>query len=163
LSESGGLMDGIHNILKAAFAEDQFLLKKRNFWLKKMYEILVLFQISSTINSKSFNKKIEDFYKDKLKSELCRIKQNNSASGKLRFYSKNIGDFELQRYLKLNDISKDLRRMLTTLRISAHSLAIETGRYGTKKYQLVKDFVNSAPQMWKMRCIFFFSVLNTIY
>jgi hypothetical protein len=40
------------------------------------------------------------------------------------------GDFELQRYLKLN-ISKDLRRMLTKLRISAHSLAIETGRYGT--------------------------------
>ena len=48
-----------------------------------MYEILDLFQLSSTINSKSFNKKTEDFYKDKLKSELCRIKQNNS--GKLRF------------------------------------------------------------------------------
>jgi hypothetical protein len=45
------------------------------------------------INSKSFNKKIEDFHKDKLKSELhvCRIKQNNS--GKLRFYSKFFGDF----------------------------------------------------------------------
>ena len=31
-SESGGLMDGIHNILKAAFAEDQLLLKKENSW-----------------------------------------------------------------------------------------------------------------------------------
>ena len=31
-SESGGLMDGIHNILKAAFAEDQLLLKKENPW-----------------------------------------------------------------------------------------------------------------------------------
>jgi hypothetical protein len=62
-----------------------------------MYEILDLFQLSSTINSKSFNKKIEDFYKDKLKSELhvCRIKQNNS--GKLRFYSNIFDDFELQR------------------------------------------------------------------
>jgi hypothetical protein len=29
LSESGGLMNGIHNILKAAFAEDQLLLKKK--------------------------------------------------------------------------------------------------------------------------------------
>ena len=97
-----------------------------------MHEILDLFQLSSTINSKSFNKKIEDFHKDKLKSELhvCRIKQNNS--GKLRFYSKCFGDFELQRYLKLN-MSKDLRRMLTKLRISAHSLAIETGIYGTTK------------------------------
>ena len=83
-----------------------------------MYEILDLFQLSSTNNSNSLNKKIEDFYKDKLKSELCRIKQNNS--GKLRFYSNTFGDFELQRYLKLN-ISKDLRRMLTKLRISTHS------------------------------------------
>ena len=69
-----------------------------------MYEILDLSQLSSTINSKFFNKKIEHFHKDKLKSELCRIKQNNS--GILRFYSKYFGDFELQRYLKLN-ISKD--------------------------------------------------------
>jgi hypothetical protein len=46
-----------------------------------MYKILDLFQLSSTINSKSFNKQIEDFHKDKLKSELhvCRIKQNNSG------------------------------------------------------------------------------------
>jgi hypothetical protein len=36
LSESGGvLMDGIHNILKAAFAEDQLLLKKRKFLVEK--------------------------------------------------------------------------------------------------------------------------------
>ena len=127
-----------------------------------MYEILDLFQLSSTINSKSFNKKIEDFYKDKLKSELrvCRIKQNNS--GKLRFYSKCFGDFELQRYLRLN-ISKDLRRMLTKLRISAHSLAIETGGYGTTKIPANQSFVNSAPQMWKMRYIYLFSVLNTMY
>ena len=46
-----------------------------------MYEILDLFPLSSAINSNSFNKKIEDFYKDKIKSELhvCRIKQNNSG------------------------------------------------------------------------------------
>ena len=97
--ECGGLMDGIHNILKAAFAEDQLLLKKEHSWSNKMYEILNLFQLSSTIISKSFNKKIEDFYKDKLKSELCRIKHNNS--GKIRFYGKMFGNFELQRYLKL--------------------------------------------------------------
>jgi hypothetical protein len=73
------------------------------------------------------------------------LKQNYSASGKLRFYSKNIGDFELQRYLKLNDISKDLRRMLTTLRISAHSLAIETGRYGTIKIPADQRFCKFFP------------------
>ena len=92
-------MNGIHNILKAAF--DQLLLKKKKKILveKNVRNIRLI-----SINSKSFNKKIEDFYKDKLKSELCRIKQNNS--GILRFYSNIFCDFELQRYLKLN-ISKD--------------------------------------------------------
>ena len=46
--------------------------------------------------------------------------------------------------------------MLPTLRISAHSLAVETVDMVQQKYQLIKDFVNSAPQMWKMRYIFFF-------
>ena len=53
--------------------------------------------------------------------------------------------------------------MLTKLRISAHSSAIETGRYDITKIPADQDFVNSVPQMWKMRYIFFFSVLNTIY
>ena len=112
-----------------------------------MYEILDLLQLSITINSKSFNKKIEDFHKDKIKSELhvCGIKQNNS--GKLRFYSKTFCGFELQRYLKLN-ISRDLRRILRKLRISAHSLAIETGRYGTTKIPADQRFVNSAPHIF---------------
>jgi hypothetical protein len=35
LSESGGLMDGIHNILRAAFAEDQLLLKKKKILGRK--------------------------------------------------------------------------------------------------------------------------------
>ena len=35
LSESGGLMDGIHNILKAEFAEDQLLLKKKKILGRK--------------------------------------------------------------------------------------------------------------------------------
>ena len=34
-SESGGLMDGIHYILNAAFAEHQLLLKKRKFLVDK--------------------------------------------------------------------------------------------------------------------------------
>ena len=35
--------------------------------------------------------------------------------------------------------------MLPKLRISAHSLAIETGRYGTTKIPADQRFVNSAP------------------
>jgi hypothetical protein len=52
---------------------------------------------------------------------------------------------KLQRYLKLN-ISKDSRRMLTKLRISAHSLAIETGRYGTTQIPADQRFCKFCPR-----------------
>jgi hypothetical protein len=58
------------------------------------------------------------------------------------FIIKNLA--KLQRYLKLN-ISKDSRRMLTKLRISAHSLAIETGRYGTTKIPADQRFCKFCP------------------
>jgi hypothetical protein len=47
-------MNGIHNILKAAFAEDQLLLKKKKkkSWWKKMYEILDLFQLTQNPSTK---------------------------------------------------------------------------------------------------------------
>ena len=46
LSESGGVvMDGIHNILKAAFAEDQLLLKKRKFLVEKYVRNIRLISI----------------------------------------------------------------------------------------------------------------------
>jgi hypothetical protein len=51
-----------------------------------------------------------------------------SKSGKLLFYSKIRKNYELQDYLKF-PIVKTVRSKLTKLRISAHSLQIETGRY----------------------------------
>jgi hypothetical protein len=75
--------------------------KKENLGRKKCTKYQTYyFNYHQQLTQNPFNKKIEDFYKDKFKSELCRIKENNS--GKLRIYSKNFGDFELQRYLKLN-------------------------------------------------------------
>jgi hypothetical protein len=53
---------------------------------------------------------------------------------KFLFYSKIVKSFEQQEYLNFN-IPKELRNKLTKLRISAHSLAIETGRYSKKKQQ----------------------------
>jgi hypothetical protein len=54
------------------------------------------------------------------------------SSGKLLFYSKIYKKFEQQEYLKFH-IQKELRKQLTKLRISAHPLAIETGRYSKPK------------------------------
>ena len=50
------------------------------------------------------------------------------GSGKLKFYSKFFTEFKQPGYLDY-DIPKTLRNKLTKIRISAHSLAIETGRY----------------------------------
>ena len=54
------------------------------------------------------------------------------SSGELLFYSKIYKKFEQQEYLNFN-IQKEPRKQLTKLRISAHPLAIETGRYSKPK------------------------------
>jgi hypothetical protein len=59
-------------------------------------------------------------------NQLIHIR--NRETGKLRFFSKIHTTFELQKYLTFN-INKYVRSLLTKLRLSAHSLAIETGRY----------------------------------
>ena len=47
---------------------------------------------------------------------------------KTEIFSKILPTFELQKYLTFN-INRYVRSFLTKLRLSAHSLAIETGRY----------------------------------
>jgi hypothetical protein len=66
------------------------------------------------------------YYSGKLMNQLIHIR--NSETGKLRFFSKILATFELQKYLTFN-INRYVRSFLTKLRLSAHSLAIETGRY----------------------------------
>jgi hypothetical protein len=66
------------------------------------------------------------YYPGKLMNLLIHIR--NSETGKLRFFSKILATFKLQKYLTFN-INKYVRSFLTKLRLSAHNLAIETGRY----------------------------------
>jgi hypothetical protein len=63
---------------------------------------------------------------DLSKSYTQLIHIRNSETGKLRFFSKILATFELQKYLTFN-INRYVRSFLTKLRLSAHSLAIETG------------------------------------
>ena len=69
---------------------------------------------------------MKKYYKNKILNQLEHIKSNNT--GKLRFFSKICSSFEFKTYLKF-DIPKYNRSLITKIRISAHSLAIETGRY----------------------------------
>ena len=77
-----------------------------------------------------FEDSLKNFYKCKILGQLENIKSNNT--GKLRFYSKMCSSFDLKAYLRF-DIKKYDRSLLTKIRISAHSLAIETGRYSKPK------------------------------
>ena len=77
------------------------------------------------------------FVNNKLTNCLKNIELNKT--GKLYFLRSIFGKFELQKYLEF-PLSKELRSILTKLRISAHSLAIETGRYNNtlKKQRFCK-------------------------
>ena len=81
---------------------------------------------SQNITFPHFSDVLERYYKTKVTSELEHIKRANS--GKLVFYSTICHDFSLKKYSSFG-IPKRIRCLLTRLRISAHSLAIETGRY----------------------------------
>ena len=99
-----------------------------------------------------FTKEMHNYYSNKIMHQLTHIR--NNETGKLRFYSKIVPNFMMQKYLTFN-INKYLRSHLTKLRLSAHSLAIETGRYCKPVlYQLAKDYVNLVKIKLKMSVTF---------
>lgn len=120
--------DSLHSILRAAFKEDQ-LLNSHNIssLTGTLSQVKKTIKLNDSCNSFiEFSDVLENFYKSKVLNELDHIKKNNS--GKLLFYSKLFGDYILKDYLSF-DMPKSLRSLLTRIRISAHPLNIETGRY----------------------------------
>ena len=124
LNSNDEQVGGPHFILKAAYEVDKLLTIKENSLANSVVQI-------------SKKLKLEDFYKSKINFELSNIRKD--SSGKLLFYSKIVKSFEQQEYLNFN-IPKELRNKLTKLRISAHSLAIETGRYSKPKTPSYEKF-----------------------
>ena len=118
---------GQYDILKAAYEVDKTLTKNENSWVNKINEISKLIGLSSlNISTFLFKQKLENYYKVKIGTEISNIK--NCGSGKLKIYSKIFTESKQPGYLDYN-IPKTLRNKLTKIRISAHSLVIETGRY----------------------------------
>ena len=134
-NQSGGPL----SILKAAFETDKNFSEKENSWTKRLTEISKLININSlNISKETFKVKIQDYFVSKLKLEFSKIKEE--SSGKLCFYTKIYSNnFKIQEYLKFN-CPINLRKKLTKLRISAHSLAIETGRYTNPKTPKTERF-----------------------
>ena len=127
--EIDGQPGGQYDILEAAYEVDKTLTNKENSWVNKINEISKLIGLSSfNISTFLFKQKLENYCKVlvKIETEISNIK--NCGLGKLKFYSKIFTEFKQPGYLD-SDIPKTLRNKLTKIRISAHSLAIETGRY----------------------------------
>ena len=122
--------NGIKNpILVAAKLEDDNLYNTgtQENWqglLKRLRNKLNL--PSLDISECTFHNYLKNYYIDNINMQL----QNTEFSkcGKLLFYSKIRKSYELQDYLKY-PIVKVVRSKLTKLRLSAHPLEIETGRY----------------------------------
>ena len=73
--------------------------------------------------------------KKQLKNYSCE-----DSDSKLKYFSFYYSDFSLQKHLEFN-IPKSLYKNLVKLRISAHPLLIEKGRYHRPNYHATKDFV----------------------
>lgn len=121
--------DSVFTLLRAAFEEDKQLFSHNSdCWIKSFHRLKEVFNFNSLdIQYSEFSKKLNQTYSEKIITQLTHIK--DTESGKLRFYSKIYQQFELQKYLTFG-INKHSRSFLSKIRLSAHSLAIETGRYG---------------------------------
>ena len=95
-------------------------------------------------------------FERKMLKQFENIRKNKT--GKLHFLSNILRIFKLQNYLEF-PLSKEHRSFLTKIRISAHSLNIETGRYNSTPYEQL--FVNFVPHRLKMKNILYYIVLNT--
>ena len=122
--------NGIKNpILVAAKLEDDSLYNtgiKEN-WQGQLNKLRNKLNLPSLdVDEKTFYNYLKNNYINNVNMQL----QNTEFSkrGKLLFYSKVRKNYELQDYLKC-PIIKAVRSKLTQLRISAHPLEIETGRY----------------------------------
>lgn len=120
--------DSKFNLLRATFIEDKNLYNNKHpSWVQTVFQLEKMLNVKFTDTSYfEFKQLIETLYKNTLLCQLEHMKLNDT--GKLRFYSKICTSFDLKQYLSF-DLPKFNRSLITKIRISAHQLAIETGRY----------------------------------
>ena len=117
-------------LLKNAFIEDCNLANSgEKSWLKSLKDFQSHCKIESLNTSQEqFFDQSKSLYLEDINKQIENIRDNQS--GKLSFYCSilNTSNFEIQSYLTF-PFPKKIRSNLTKLRISAHRLFIETGRY----------------------------------
>ena len=122
-----------HNVLlRNAYLEDkQLCIENKKCWLSCIKSLQRLLNVNLDTECKMLGSRLEKFFEDNFFTEL-QLQQNNVQCGKLSFYSTlfnyDIKKLEIQPYLCL-PLPKNLVSYLNKLRISAHQLYVETGRY----------------------------------
>jgi hypothetical protein len=120
--------DYVYDLLRSAFEEDKQLHSQNCLsWGKSVKQLKTIFNLDALdLSHVQFSKEMSTYYAGKLMNQLIHIK--NNETGKLRFFSKILATFEIQKYLTFN-INTHARSLLTNLILSTHSLAMETGRH----------------------------------
>ena len=101
----------IHKLCKVNFAHSPRAVDKTVFRIRKYLQ-----------------QEFRSYWLQSINSPFSR--SNRSCGNKLRTYKKFKNTFEMEKYLYLPHVSQ--RKALSKLRISAHKLRIETGRYSSK-------------------------------
>ena len=125
---------------------------------KKLSSLLQKLNIASlNISHTTLKYKLQEHYQNKIHEQLKNI--SKSDCGKLAFYSKivNQNEYKLQHYLRL-PLKKCDRSLLTKLRISAHPLYIETGRYSKPPLPKKNVFAVHVDCLLKMKNILYYIV-----
>ena len=121
-------------ILYSAFTTDQDLAQENSkYWfstLNKIFKILKL-DIKDLADNSVFRNNLIEYYHQQSDSQLQKIK-SGAVDSKLIFFSNIFIPNFVPFYLETN-LSKSIKSKITQLRISAHCLNIERGRYNKPK------------------------------
>ena len=121
-------------LLQHAYLEDEKLAGSgKTCWQNCIQTILdeVIGSNANALSINDFENNLKKYFENIVFKDIINIREK--GNGKLSFYSQlisqgNLNKLEIQPYLNFS-ISKNLRSFLTRLRISAHKLQIEVGRY----------------------------------
>jgi hypothetical protein len=104
------------------------ILRGKKYWSPFIYKSTENMKINiSKLSTDDISKIVNNYYKKSVEDQL-KIFKNQTTDSKLNTFANCYNEFSLQSYLDLN-LSKSIVKNLTKLRISAHTLLIEKGRY----------------------------------
>ena len=129
------------SIVKKSYLDAIMSKSPHKHWLGSIHRVLCHFGFSSLWENQYFmsgdnyctpvKQIMENAYIKNWRDRLTKLPTNNGANNKLRTYCQFKDTFEIENYILSQKFLH--RRSFSKLRISSHSLHIETGRYNSPK------------------------------